>query len=214
VNIRHYYHVYADGEWAKPVTEHLDALAASGMLGSLIVGLVGDRVNRAFARDIIEWQLDAAAQPQPVRWADADAGWEQFTLHEMWRDARIAAEPFAALYCHTKGAANPAPSQDRWRQAMTTALVGGWQKCTELLAGHDSVGCHRYVPPPPRDNPFYAGNFWWARSPVLAGLPDPMSDDVIHNHGDERWTSHRYAAEIWLQPWERWADVLPGTVSY
>lgn len=213
MNIRHYYHLYADGEWELPVAGHFGALADAGLHAETVVGIVGAEPNRNRAREAVRILCQTDGLPLPVRYVEAYQGWEQHTLREMRRDALELPE-FYALYCHTKGAANPAPSQDRWRQAMTTALVGGWQKCTELLAGHDSVGCHRYVPPPPRDNPFYAGNFWWARSPVLAGLPDPMSDDVIHNHGDERWTSHRYAAEIWLQPWERWADVLPGTVSY
>src|SRR5262249_49741334 len=146
----------------------------------------------------------------------ADVGWEQVTLAEIRKDAQTLDEPFLALYCHTKGAHRPTAANARWRQAMTTALAADWKRCTELLTedGRDSVGCHRAMSS--EGVPFYAGNFWWARSEVLRGLPDPMSHAPRAHPllGEQAWTSNRFMAEMWLSPVERWADVLPGTPAY
>jgi len=61
VRLSHFYHVYADGAWEAPVTEHLHALTVSGLLDSLddlFVGIVGhQRIGRLFVKLSLLWSL-------------------------------------------------------------------------------------------------------------------------------------------------------------
>ena len=206
LSIRCYYHLYAAGEWRQPAAEYLTALAESGMRAELTIGFVGSPEQRAAAAAMVTAMLHEVGgkRIETAPGMSADTGWEQMTLTRIHRDVHEIPGEFAVLYCHTKGAANSYPSQDRWRQAMTTALVTGWEKCTALLeAGCDQVGPHRYERLNDEQElvPFWGGNFWWAKASYLRTLAEPGM-------------KNRYAAETWVRPRERYYDVLPGPVNY
>src|SRR5208283_418164 len=85
VRLQHYYHVYAnrtDG-WKVCVEEHCDALKSSGLLdqldGPVIVGVVGDRLDRRLVREAFR------AYEVPV-WISSSVytTWEQRTLAPLW----------------------------------------------------------------------------------------------------------------------------------
>lgn len=191
--IRHYYHLYADGQWQEPVAEHLAALATIDVPLDVTVGLVGSPDNRAAARD-------ALAGLAVSRWVQADGGWEQVTLAALRADlAYVHSGP--VLYAHTKGAHDPSPINVAWRHSMTRRVVAGWRECLDRLAEVDVVGCHwltRAAYPRLVDNPFFGGNFWWAHPDYLRHLP---ALDY-----DTRWD-----AEKWVgQGRPRVHDLLPG----
>lgn len=183
--LSHFYHVYADGDWKRPVAEHLDALESSGLATALDlfgVGFVGNVDNRAEAHSYIDSRL-----PVDVLSA-ADSGWEQLTL-QLLRGYAVG----NVLYAHTKTAANYSVMHDRWRQSMTYFNITRWQLAVSYLSDHDTVGCHQVNP-----GDFWGGNYWWARSEWIAELP-PLQYD------------NRYQAEAWigLHPGRR-HDLNPG----
>lgn len=185
-SLSHFYHVYADGEWLRPVKEHLTALDESGLSAALDmfgVGIVGSLDNRAEVFDYINQWLSI-----DITVGQTD-GWEQVTLNLLRRNAPAG----GVLYAHTKTAANYSDMHDKWRRSMTFHNVIRWERCVELLRDYDTVGCHLIEP-----GDFWGGNFWWADVAWLATLPEIPNDN-------------RYQAESWIGsgPGKRF-DLAPG----
>jgi hypothetical protein len=177
--LAHFYHVYADGAWQAPVTEHLAALDEYGLGKALdykAAGVVGSPANCQAAIETLGpgWQIAATA----------GTGAEEVTLRKLHA---FAAQDGTVLYAHTKGAYRLVPSNVLWRRRMTEYAVGMWERCVAALQdGCDCAGPHWITP----DRfevpaPFFAGNFWWARLDFLRRLPAPAGPD-------------RYAAERWI----------------
>src|SRR5579884_2682195 len=106
--IRHYYHIYADGQWCDAVREHLDALGEvdRGAV-DLRVLAVGSVDNCIEALGYTIGHLPDSVERYEAR--TARDGWEQETLTWLKSDVdadRSSRRPY--LYCHTKGAYNTA----------------------------------------------------------------------------------------------------------
>lgn len=155
----HFLHVYADGAWEQPVSEHLQALSASGFDGQLHVGLVGRPEARLRA-------LAALGDVQVV--AEADSGWEQVTLAALREHAQMHDEPI--LYAHTKAASDPSPWKVEWRQSMTRHLIERLpQALRSIEEGADLAGPHwiNDLGTPPH----FSGNYWMGSAEYLRRLP-------------------------------------------
>lgn len=201
MKLAHFYHVWADGAWQKPLEEHLEALDQSGFDGVFAVGLIGTPANRQQVVD----RLAGWWAPEIV--AEGAAGFEQPTLSAV----RWYAQAYegAVLYAHTKGAHDNTDFRDRWRRSMTLRVVSAWRENLELLENVDAVGCHWLTEAgfpgmfgpmtvPAEGSGFFGGNFWMARCDYLKGLPEPEP-------------SPRWQAEQWIgigHP--RVVDLLPG----
>ena len=164
MRLTHFYHVFADGDWEIPVTEHLHALTVSGLLDTLddlFVGIVGAPENRARVRD---------AFPAVVV-AEADEGWEQVTLQKLHdfshkHEAKI-------FYAHTKGAWSRSELARAWRVSMTHDTVTRWGECVHALEKVQAAGpfwLKSWEPEHADHESFFAGNFWWARSDYIRTL--------------------------------------------
>lgn len=176
--IYHYYHAYADGQWLRPVQEHIEALATITEPMHITVGIVGKPENRRAVR--------AAFAGFDVDFLGADVGWEQVTIHRLQDDLALLPDDTPVLYAHTKGAAHESHLTDPWRREMTRRCVYDWRHCINLLAHFDAVGAHwltRYDDSR-IDNPIFAGNFWWARAAYLRKLP---RCSMINRHEAEAW---------------------------
>jgi hypothetical protein len=154
---------------------------------------------------MITLRARSQALPVPVHWVEADHGWEQLTLQQVYDDVHQAPGDYAVFYAHTKGAFVDSEFNAYWRWSITRELVGEWRRCTVLLADHDMVGCH-WIKAPEQGHPsrpmIFAGNFWWATAAYLRQLPPP---------GNET----RYAAEDWVaQGNPKVYDMLPGFPEY
>jgi hypothetical protein len=101
------------------------------------------------------------------------------------------------LYLHTKGVtyANDNKLINDWIDYILYFLVEEYTKCISILDNHyDVVGCnysndldikcweHTFPFPPPH----YSGNFWWANTNYLRGLPS-LSLDIIGRNEPEFW---------------------------
>jgi hypothetical protein len=195
--IRHYYHVYADGQWREPVNEHLAALATITEPMHLTVGVVGAEEHRHEAMRHI------SSYAWVNRWVEADTGWEQVTLQRL-RDDLASGHNSPVLYAHTKGASDWSEINVVWRQSMIRHVIGRWQECLEHLRTVDAVGCHwltREQWPGLITTPIFGGNFWWANPSYLETLPPLRYDD-------------RWQAEGWIGINNPTAhDLLPGWPS-
>jgi hypothetical protein len=176
VKIRHFYHLYLDGDasWPGIAAEYADVLRVSGFPVAPEVGLVG--ADRVTAR------LELAKYPGWQITAEADTGWEQVTL-KILQDALPGMDgDTAVLYTHAKGSWRNIALEDQWRRSMLWHLVFRWEHCLELLGTHQVAGCHW-------QGHYFAGNFWWARAGYLKTLPAILS---AASEGD------RLAAGSWL----------------
>jgi len=177
VKIRHFYHLYLDGDasWLDIAVEYADAIRAAAFPVAPAVGIVG--------ADRIPAKLWLAGQPHWTVTAEAEEGYEQVTLTALQDQLPSMADDDSVLYTHAKGVWRNMPLEDQWRRSMLWHLVFGWQNCVRLLRTHQTVGCHW------RNGSHYAGNFWWATAGYLKTLP-PIAPAVTENQ--------RHHAELWL----------------
>jgi hypothetical protein len=192
----HFYHVYADGDWLKPATEHIEELAMSGLLDNLddmFLGIVGSPENR----EKVKRELPG------VTVTEADSGWEQITLRKVHDFAQV--EDAAVFYAHTKGAWSKSDLAEQWRVSMTHDTVTRWIECVKGLSDVDVVGAHWLrsgEPEHAHHDYFFAGNFWWANTYYVRKL-DQVDDQT------------RFQAEGWIglrQP--RVKDMRPGLATW
>lgn len=184
-----FYHFQASGEWYGPAHDFFNALHAAGFRGDLAVGFVGNAEQVGAAREFVSRRLLPRQEWTEV--AAAERGYEQVTLEALRSWALNQGDARPVLYMHTKGAYTVSAFNDRHRRSMTHDLLYKWERCTELLADYDVVGCHLSRPGDhPQGShlisPVLVGNFWWATAGYIKRLPelDPASDD---RHEAERW---------------------------
>jgi len=201
----HFYHVYADGEWHVPVHEHFAGLKRSKFPGRVFVGVVGTDENAEAVEKYIvkywDWRFRAHVR--------AYTGYEQVTLDALYSWVQGEDDSTKVLYAHTKGAMNQSYQQDKWRTAMTSKLIRGWESCVSLLDSADAVGLHWVTPELATSlgheglkGPIFSGNFWWANAGYLKTLP-PLSYES------------RVEAELWLAKGSPvFVDLKPGFPSY
>ena len=200
--MEHYYHAYADGNWAVAVAEHLHAIADIPFTRKFI-GVVGTPANRA---ELLQ-HFPPPGRPWTQRqdgWelvAEAATGAEELTLDCIQR--RTQDHDAAVLYCHTKGASSSNPFNGLWRRRMTASVVD-WQRCTGLLATYDAAGPFWLTPQEHGrrigDTPYFAGNFWWARAAYLRQLPQIPPGTA--RHWAEGWVGRSVACNAY--------NLLPG----
>lgn len=170
----HWYHIYADGQWTEPVAEHMAALQSSGLLDELsgiYLGVVGTDENRAAAVQAVK---DVAPDAQVE--VEAPFAWEQISLSRLRRIANRTEGYY--LYAHTKSAFNTTPLNINWRKSMEFYNVIKWRDAIGFLADVSTVGCHWC------QDKFWGGNYWWAKSSYLRGLPEPK---MINRWNAEEW---------------------------
>ena len=215
MKLRHYYHIYVDGDWEDIVDDHFEALWNSGLMVNLDVlkiGLVGSEENREKAITLI----NTFAGPMP--WSIAalkDSGYEQETQDVLYHDAEVADEPFLALYAHSKGSSDRSAINEVWRKAMTRYCVYKWLKPTTILRYSDRVAAGCFWAPfnNGRDlnieegTQYFAGTFWWAKSETIKQLGPPGRESRF---GAEAWMGK--AVTVLNQPIHNLLDV-PLTVE-
>lgn len=204
--IHHFYHIYADGQWMQPVSEHVRALKM-GLIDNLdtfAIGLVGSDENR---RAVIEYLKSEGIRYEV--YAEALDGWEQVTQLKMWEFCQN--NEGLMLYAHSKGASNPSDVNIRWRRSMIYWNVIRWQDCVEKLKEYETVGSHWIYPTISMPehiygNPMYGGNFYWARCELIRTWMRPT---VEHRHAAEGWIGYKYVQKPW-KLWD-WTPYFPNT---
>ena len=190
----HYYHIYCGGggQWQLIMHQHMMALCNYGLieqLDEIRVGIVGPPDQRKVVKEILDNSLVAAKIKVVVTRTNA---WEQATLTEMYRASQT--EDAAYLYAHTKGGSDPSLVKQMWCRSMIFFNIVAWERSLAELEKVDAVGCHWLCTeqfPEIRDHnnpdgyPYFAGNFWWAKSSHIRELGEPVRE-------------HRWQAEHWI----------------
>ena len=190
----HYYHIYCGGggQWQLIMHQHMMALCNYGLieqLDEIRVGIVGPPEQRKVVKEILDNSLVAAKIKVVVTRTNA---WEQATLTEMYRASQT--EDAAYLYAHTKGGSDPSLIKQMWCRSMIFFNIVAWERTLVELEKVDAVGCHWLCTeqfPEIRDHnnpdgyPYFAGNFWWAKSSHIRELGEPVRE-------------HRWQAEHWI----------------
>ena len=190
----HYYHIYCGGggQWQLIMHQHMMALCNYGLieqLDEIRVGIVGPPDQRKVVKEILDNSLVAAKIKVVVTRTNA---WEQATLTEMYKASQT--EDAAYLYAHTKGGSDPSLVKQMWCRSMIFFNIVAWERTLAELEKVDAVGCHWLCTeqfPEIRDHnnpdgyPYFAGNFWWAKSSHIRELGEPVRE-------------HRWQAEHWI----------------
>ncbi len=191
--LHHFYHIYADGQWKEPVSEHLRALKEFGLyenLKTFKIGFVGSQENIRQAHQFIQSLgfVYEIANEQP-------SGWEQVTQIPMHEFSKY--NEGLMLYAHSKGASNPSAVNIRWRRSMIYWNVIRWQDAVnELSTRSHAYGCHWIAPlvsmPEHKfGNMMFGGTFFWMRCEVMARHPKPA---LTH-----RWEAEGFCGYGWHQ---------------
>ena len=175
-------------------------LEQSGLLDkthNVFVSMVGDSRQRAELR---EYLFGRHGDTYRIVHDSPDISeYEWPALKHMW--ALSQEEDFLGYYLHTKGASNcrpdvsPAIQQNirNWRYCMSHFVVNKHSSCISALNSGSVDACGPLYNPCLNEGMpgIFAGNFWWATSPHLKTLPDPVV--VAGPPG-----SNRMGAESWV----------------
>lgn len=206
MNIYHFYHIWADGNWKSIVTEHIKYLTESKLgyvLSSFEIGIVGQQKNIDKVKNYIK-------NISPIGFNichETPAGYEQETLE---RIRQYDKEDGYVLYAHTKGSfRDDNKSNTKWRNDMSKRLISDWINCIDLLRTHSLIGCRYFVVKDEYKNidiyditldnvacysnsitmskrGIFYGNFWWSHLKYLKKLPVPRP---FSRTDAERWTT-------------------------
>ena len=195
-SFNHFYHIYAGDEWLLTVHQHFVTLNAYGLMDSLeniYVGIIGKAENR----QAVISHLESYGNPKIIIAVQAETGYEGTTLNKLWEFAKK--DNGYIFYAHTKGSSRGGLVNQLWCRSMLFFNAVRWQDAVMQLGNDntDAVGCHyvckekfpeyfeMYREHHPNKYPFFAGNFWWAKSSHIKDLRPPQIED-------------KYSAEGWL----------------
>jgi hypothetical protein len=217
--VHHFYHIWADGNWQSPLSEHISALKESeivSILSSCNFGIVGNQKNREEVKKFLDKhsKFDAREEKflegKKINYTicnEVDFGFEQETMDKI---LDIDDEDALILYAHTKGSYNDTRFEHEWRQSMTNDLVNHWAECLYHLESHAAVGCHYTTLQEngpicsgavvKKERGLFYGNFWWAHLRYLKaiGKPDRSLTTIKTSDGTEVLTYSRMDAEYYL----------------
>lgn len=138
MNIYHFYHIWADGEWHLPVKEHIEFLKQTqliNVISSFEIGIIGKRNNRLRVKEFL-WENDIKFNIC----VEKDLGFEHETLDKI---VEFPEEDGYILYAHTKGSFNNKDFEHGWRRDMSKKLITNWKECVVHLKTHAAV-CYSY----------------------------------------------------------------------
>ena len=192
--LNHFYHIYAGNDWLLTVHQHFVALNAYGLMDNLenvYVGIVGTEEQR---QTVIS-HLQSYGNPKIVVAAQADSGYEGVTLNKLWEFAKT--DDGLIYYAHTKGSSRGGLVNQLWCRSMLFFSAVRWQDAINRLINedHDAAGCHylckdkfpeyfkMYKEHHKNGYPFFAGNFWWAKSSHISKLLVTSQNDKYSPEG-------------------------------
>ena len=111
---------------------------------------------------------------------------EADTLNFMLKKAESYEQNTPMLYVHTKGVSYTHPlikkNINAWVRYLDLYTINRWEQCVEGLKDNDAAGgC--FI----SDTPHFSGNFWWANSDYLKGLPRINKYNIENLNRGEFW---------------------------
>lgn len=171
-----------------------------------------------FKMDSFEWLRERWKYRNNVRFhvfGEEYRTWcEATTMHYIQEFAHHADREYYVLYMSNKGVTHPpndGTNQTEWRHYMQYWNVEKWRECVAHLdEGYDTCGASFLAHE--QYSPFYAGNFFWARTSYLRRckrLKTPAENNFQPQMGHPY--HHRYDLEYWHGSGNpKWYDMHPG----
>lgn len=177
-------HIATIGNFQEVFDELIGKLIASELIpgnADLVVGIVG-MGNLLLPSDV----------PCLIsRDSDVEIG-EFFTLNLIKKFVIQNQGSFPVAYIHSKGVSTPNSASIRdWRAYMSYFVIDEWAAALRNLGNYDAIGVDFQNLPAPH----FSGNYWWANSSYLDGLPDM---EEIQNSDLSKLLTPRHSAEFWI----------------
>jgi hypothetical protein len=177
--IKGFIHCYGTEAGQRILLEQINRIKHSGLWEGterVFVGSVGNQITLADDPKLTHFHHDDATE------------FELWTLDRLFEECQR--DDCLCWYIHTKGASHHDSSRD-WRHHMELIVIDRWHDCAEALLQANTCGALGHNNP----EPFYAGNFWWTKSPYVRTLMNPTewAANAISRGGAKRW-----CAETWI----------------
>lgn len=177
-----FYHCWLPDEQAVEIMcDQMAALIGSGLdknAFEIVIGHDGGEMDTQIIRSVAPKKSVIFVKP-----GMGEAGTIKY-LKDCWLPSH--SQGWEVCYHHIKGASHKGDMYQNWRRCMEREVIRNWSRCVNYLrAGYDTVGAHWYTP---FDQHYWAGNFWWAKSEWLVGLP-PVETNTVNGKafGAEAW---------------------------
>lgn len=133
---------------------------------------------------------------------EGDKGYELPTLQKLWEYCQQAQTNEPICYIHTKGVTTPKRRKRRlWRETLNYWVLRRWQDNVVLLEKCDMAGARAFnFKMDGHEVPHYSGNFWWANSDYIKGLPSPTQyiEDFDFAYSPDGSDHRRFGCEFWV----------------
>lgn len=174
-----------------------------------------------YNEESFSWLKERWANKSNIKYHSFDISfqpWREYTTtYYMQEYCHNSDEEFYILFIHHKGGFNRTHGNVTWRHYMQYWNIEKWRDCiAKLDEGYDMCGAGFLSNEPhilqESINPYYAGNFYWARSSYIKRcqrLKQPPENGFKTQFGH----SHdiRYDVEIWHGSGNpNWFDLHPG----
>ena len=192
-----FYHLADLPGWKTLFAEQMQSLQASGLLSAALRVVINSalptKALKAAARWLARNRSVVLRQDTHATLAEGEIA----TLRLLWEDVHAFRGDAFVLYLHSKGLSHPGNLAVRdWRRVLEYFCVEQWRGAVaELEAGADLAGVNWEEHP----HPHFSGNFWWARSEYLHGLP-PLQRHALIGQVEQfpfALCSPRHDAEMW-----------------
>ena len=181
-----FFHVYLKNDFSHILLSKFKKFKASGLYDrsdKIYLTLFGDiELHQEFLTEL----KDVYSKIEYVVIANKEFNNEADTLNFMLRKAELYEKNTPMLYVHTKGASHVHPTLkkniDAWVRYLDLYTINKWEECLDGLKENDAAGGF-YV----EDPKHFQGNFWWANSDYLKGLPRINKFNIDNWNRGEFW---------------------------
>ena len=181
-----FFHVYLKNDFSHILLSKFKKFKASGLYDrsdKIYLTLFGDiGLHQEFLTEL----KDVYSKIEYVVIANKEFNNEADTLNFMLRKAELYEKNTPMLYVHTKGASHVHPTLkkniDAWVRYLDLYTINKWEECLDGLKENDAAGGF-YV----EDPKHFQGNFWWANSDYLKGLPRINKFNIDNWNRGEFW---------------------------
>lgn len=167
-----------------------------------------------FQEDSFSWLKERWKDRKNVNYFVFDESYKEWyestTMQHIQNLVHSTDDEFYVLYISHKGVSHPPGGHQNWRRFMQYWNIEKWNECVEKLdQGYDTCGAAFLFEEPYA--PFYAGNFFWAKSSYLRKckkLKSPPDCNYTDQFG--HGCHHRFDQELWHGSGNpNWYDMYP-----
>jgi hypothetical protein len=182
-----FFHVYLKNDFSRILLNKFKKFKSSGLYdktNKIYLVLFGDDIE--LHSEFLSELQDIYPKIEFAAISNQEFNNEPDTLNLMLKKASEYEKNTPMLYLHTKGTSYNHPvikkNIDAWVRYLDLYVINKWEECVKALEENDAAGGF-YV----EDPKHFQGNFWWANSDYLKGLPRINTSNVNYLNRGEFW---------------------------